>query len=162
MTRVKSFFEWPMSRDGIVTSRRHIGRTSCLHLISASFFCWLALLELVAKRQIFLWLWGTATLALCAHWGIPFHSIPFRCTFHFWDSANCILLTAWPWFSSSSFLRSSILLGQKQPVGCIRPRSCVNLWPGAAAEDFINGVLLSCDFLTKFIIFVSAKLVFLS
>ena len=41
---VMSFCEWTMSRSGIVTSRRHIGRTACLHLNSVilllTVFCW--------------------------------------------------------------------------------------------------------------------------
>ena len=32
-------------------------------------------------------------------------------------------------------------------VSCSGPRSCFNLWPGAAAEEVVDGVLQSCDLL---------------
>ena len=47
-----SFCEWALSRGGIVTSRRHIGRTSSLYFISVPFFCQLfGFLGLAAERH---------------------------------------------------------------------------------------------------------------
>ena len=66
------------------------------------------------------------------------------------QSLNCFLLHLI--LAVFFVLRPSLLLGQKSPSGIsFRPRTCVNLWPGAAAEDFVDGVPLICDLLTKLI-----------
>ena len=98
---------------------------------------------------------------------IPF-CIQFRSAIYSWDSANFILLTPSPWFSSFFvfFDRRCCWDSGSRPesgCGCSRPRSCVSLWPGAAAEDFVDRVLLLRDLL-NWINYscVSVKLVFLS
>ena len=51
---VMSFSEWTMSRGGIVTSRRRIGRTPFVFYYFSSFICWLfVLFGLAAERQGF-------------------------------------------------------------------------------------------------------------
>ena len=163
------FCEWTMSCGGIVTSWCHIGTTSFLRVISASFFCWLVVLvgpsSLAAELflaaadsiDIFSAHWGCAFCLLsmllsvvvgkpCMLWefsedcqtecslvctntdsssdtcfwffsiplhSTPFHFVPFCSTFSLRDSADSILLTSSPWFSSSSFLRPLLVLGQK-------------------------------------------------
>ena len=116
---VMSFCERAVSGGGIVTSQHHIGRTSFLFFLSC-----INLLSIVVGAGScvaeFFWLWQTAliySVPIWAFYWIPFHSVPLHSTYHLWNSANCVLLSSSPWFSSSSFFRPSLLFGQNKPSG---------------------------------------------
>ena len=87
----------------------------------------------------------------------PFRSV-LHSTFEILQTAFCFQLHLHFFNSHFCWDRSSCL---DLVVGCSWPWSWFNLWPGAAAEDFRDAVLLSYDFLTESIIPVSLPLVFL-
>ena len=107
MTRVKSFFEWPMSRDGIVTSRRHSDRTSFLFCTSSSLFRWLFCRGWSLNGRVFLAL-ADSTGMFSARWGI-FHSVLHSTSAILW-TASCYIFTLVVFFVSSTvaFVRTVV------------------------------------------------------
>ena len=136
----------------------------------ASIFCQL-LLGLAAA-------WQSSSDCGRQHWyiqclfghSIGFHSIQFHSILH---TTSEILQTVFCFhlhlgspllhFFDHHFCLDRISHLGSISLGCSRLRNCFNHWPSAAAEDFVYGVLLSCNLLnwTNYSC-VSANLVFLS
>ena len=100
---VMSFCEWTMSCGGIITSRRHIGRTSFLFFISASFFCWLLFCwGWHLSGRVFFWLWQTARIIQCPL-GVRILFIMYA-LFHYCCSKTACVVRIQEWLSDECSL----------------------------------------------------------
>ena len=161
------FFCWLFVLLGLAakcTARYHSVPVGALH--SNPFHSSFYILLLQFNNLLSSWTWFTlffisSTIAFVGRdvvvqiWGMAFHSIPFyipllRC----WNLHPALIFTLvllfLPFFGGHfCWYRSS---HPDLVAGCSRPWSWLNVWPGAEAEDFVDRVLLSCEFSTELII----------